>query len=133
LIIILNPARDPVDFDNFDAEVFADYMVYTAEHRTTVIWTSFDGNQSALYHLYRSYRQEYTRTMEIQLRHAMSGMRSRIARCQQERGGRVVSGRDPMPFELYHKLCELVLKKWGCDGNFLYTSMVMTWNLACWR
>jgi hypothetical protein len=31
LIIILNPAHDPVDFDNLNAEVFADYMVYLAE------------------------------------------------------------------------------------------------------
>jgi hypothetical protein len=98
-----------------------------------IIWTSFDGNRSALYHLYHFYRREYLRTMEIQLRHAMSGMRSRIARRQQERGGRVASGRDPMPFELYQKLCELAMKKGGRDGNFLYTYMVMTWNLACWR
>jgi hypothetical protein len=61
-------------------------------------------------------------------------MRSRIARRQQDRGGRVTSGRDPVPFELYQKLCELAIKKGGGrDGNFLYTYMVMTWNLACRR
>jgi hypothetical protein len=59
----------------------------------------------------------------------MSGMRSRIDRRQQERGGRVTSGRDPMYFELYQKLCELAMKRGG--GNFLYTYMVMPWNLAC--
>jgi hypothetical protein len=53
LIIVLNLAHDPVDFDNLNAEVFADYMVYLAERRTTVIRTSFDGKRSALYHLYR--------------------------------------------------------------------------------
>jgi hypothetical protein len=41
LIIVLNPAHDPVDFDNLNEEVFSDYMVYLAERRTTVIWTSF--------------------------------------------------------------------------------------------
>jgi hypothetical protein len=65
LIIILNPAHNPVDFDNLNAEVFADYMVYLAERYTTVIRPSFDGNWSALYHLYRFYRREYSRTMEI--------------------------------------------------------------------
>jgi hypothetical protein len=133
LIIVLNPAHDPVDFDNLNAEVVTDYKVYLAERRTTVIWTSFDGKRSALYHLYSFYRREYSRTMEIQLWHAMSGMRSRIARGQQERGGRVTSGRDPMHFKLYQKLCELAMKKGGRDGNFLYTYMVMTWNLACQR
>jgi hypothetical protein len=63
LIIVLNPAHDPVDFDNLNAEVFADYMVSLAERRTTVIWTSFDGNRSALYHLYHFYLREYSRTM----------------------------------------------------------------------
>jgi hypothetical protein len=101
LIIVLNPAHDPVDFDNLNAKVFADYMVYMVEHRMTVIRTLFGGSRSALYHVYCFYRREYSRTMEIQLWHAMSGMRSRIARCQQERGGRVTSGRYPMPFELY--------------------------------
>jgi hypothetical protein len=81
-IIVLNPAHDPVDFDNLNKEVFADYMVYLSEHCTTVIRTSFDCNQSALYHFYRFNRREYSRTMEIQLRHAMSGMRSWIA-CRQ--------------------------------------------------
>jgi hypothetical protein len=113
LIIVLNPVHDPVDFDNLNAEVFADYMVYLAARRTAVIRTSFDGKRSALYHLYRFHHQEYSRMMEIQLRHAMSGMRSRIARRQQERGGRVTSGRDPMPFELYQKLWELAMKKGG--------------------
>jgi hypothetical protein len=56
LIIILNPAHDHVDFDNLNAELFADYMVYLAERRTTVIHTSFDGKRSALYHLYHFYR-----------------------------------------------------------------------------
>jgi hypothetical protein len=51
----------------------------------------------------------------------MSGMRSRIARRQQEYGGRVTSGRGPMPFGLYQKLCELEIKKGGSDDNFLYT------------
>jgi hypothetical protein len=133
LIIVLNPAHDPVDFDNLNDEVFADYMVYLAERRTTVIWTSFDGKRSALYHLYRLYRREYLRTMEMQLRHTMSGLWSRKACRQQERGGRVTSGRDPMPFEPYQKLCELAMKKGGRDGNFLYTYMVMTWNLVCQR
>jgi hypothetical protein len=55
LIIVLNPAHDPVEFDNLNAEVFADYMVYLSECCTTVIRTSFDGRQSALYHLYRFY------------------------------------------------------------------------------
>jgi hypothetical protein len=110
LIIFLNPAHDPVYFDNLNAEVFADYMVYLAEHRTTVIRTSFDGKRSALYHLYRFYHREYSRAMAIQLWHTMSGMRSRVARRQQERGGRVISGRVPMPFELYQKLCELEIK-----------------------
>jgi hypothetical protein len=113
LIIVLNPAHDPVDCDNLNAEVFSDYIVYLLESRMTVILTSFDGNRSSLYHLYRFYRRKYSRTMEIQLRNAMSGMRSRIARRQQERGGRVTSGRDPMPFELYQKLCELSMKKGG--------------------
>jgi hypothetical protein len=111
LIIVLNPAHEPVDFDNLNAEVFADYMVYLAEHCTTVIRTSFDGKWSALYQLYRFYCREYSRTMEIQLRHAMSGTRLRIARRQQECDGRVTPGRDPMPFELYQKLCELAMKK----------------------
>jgi hypothetical protein len=71
------------------------------------------------------YCQEYLRTMDIQLRHVMYGMRSRIACCQQERGGRVASGRDPMPFELYQRLCGLEMKRWGRDGNFLYKYMVM--------
>jgi hypothetical protein len=71
--------------------------------------------------------------MEIQLRHAMSGTRSRIAHCRQERDGRVTSVRNPMPFKLYKKLCELAMKKGGRNGNFLYTYMVMTWNLACHR
>jgi hypothetical protein len=133
LIIVSNPAHDPVDFDNLNVEVFAEYMVYLAEHRTNVMRTSFDGKRSALYYMYCFYCREYSRTMEIQLRHAMSGMRSRIARHQQERGMRVTSGRDPMPFELYQKLCELAMKKGGRDGNFLYTYMVMTWNLVCWR
>jgi hypothetical protein len=123
LIIVLNPAHDPVDFDNLNAEVLAGYMVYLAERRTTVIQTSFDGKRSALYHLYHFYRQEYSCTMEIQLRHAISGMRSWIARRQQERGGRVASGRDPMPFELYHKLCELAMKK----GGAMVTSYIHTW------
>jgi hypothetical protein len=56
LIIILNPAHDPVDFDNLNVEVFADYIVYLVEHRTTVIHTSFDSKRSALYHLYHSHR-----------------------------------------------------------------------------
>jgi hypothetical protein len=76
LIIVLNPAHDPVDFDNLNAEAFTGYMVYLAEHHVTVIRTSFDGKRSALYHLYHFYGREYSRTMEIQLRHAMSGMRS---------------------------------------------------------
>jgi hypothetical protein len=113
--------------------MFADYMVYLAERHTTVIRTSFDGKRSALYHLYHFYCLEYSCTMEIQLRHAMSGMRSRIAWRQQERDGRVTLGRDPMPFKLYQKLCELEMKKAGRDGNFLYTYMVTTWNLACQR
>jgi hypothetical protein len=83
LSIILNPARDPVDFDNLNAEVFAEYMVYMSERSMTVIRTSFYGKQSALYHLYLFYRREYLRTVEIQLRNAMSGLRSRIARRQQ--------------------------------------------------
>jgi hypothetical protein len=37
LIIDLNSAHNHVDFDNLNAEVFADYMVYLAECRTTVI------------------------------------------------------------------------------------------------
>jgi hypothetical protein len=45
LIIVLNPAHDPVDFDKLNAEVFADCMVYLAERCTTVILTSFDGNR----------------------------------------------------------------------------------------
>jgi hypothetical protein len=53
--------------------------------------------------------------MEIQLRHVMSGMRSRIAWCRQECDGRVTSGRDPIPFELYQKLCELAMKKGGAQ------------------
>jgi hypothetical protein len=121
---VLNPAHDPVDFDNLNAEVFADYMVYLAERRTTVIQTSFDGKRSALYHLYHFYRPEYSRITEIQLRHAMSGMRLRISPRQQERGGRVTSGRDPMPFELYHKLCELAMKK---GGGAMVTSYIHTW------
>jgi hypothetical protein len=113
LIIILNPAYDPVDFGNLNAEVFSDYMVHLEERRTIVIRTSFDCKRSALYHLYCFYCREYSRTMEIQLRHAVSGMRSQIARRQQERGGRVTSGRDPMHFKLYQKLCELAMKKGG--------------------
>jgi hypothetical protein len=91
--------------------------------RTTVIRTSFDGKRSALYHLYYFYRREYSRTMEIQLRHAMSGMRSRIARRQQKRGGRVTSGRPPMPLELYQKLRELEMKR----GGAMVTSYIHTW------
>jgi hypothetical protein len=53
----------------------------------------------------------------------MSGIRSRIARRQQERGGRVTSGRDPKPFELYHKLCELEMKK----GGAMVTCYIHTW------
>jgi hypothetical protein len=51
----------------------------------------------------------------------MSGMRSRIARHQQDRGGRVTTGRDPMTLELYQKLHELALKRDERDGMFLYT------------
>jgi hypothetical protein len=80
-------------------------MMYLSELRTTVIRTSFDGKRSALYHFYFFYRREYSRTMEIQLRHVMSGMRSQIARRQQDHDGRVTSGRDKMPFKLYQKLC----------------------------
>jgi hypothetical protein len=123
LIIFLNPADDPVDFDNLNAEVFADYIAYLAECRTTVIRTSFDGKWSALYHLYRFYHREYSCMMEIQLRHAMSGMLSQIACHQQECGGRVTSCRDPMHFELYQKLCELAMKK----GGAMVTSYIHTW------
>jgi hypothetical protein len=42
----------------------------------------------------------------------------------------VASGRDPMPFGMYQKLCELAMKKGARDGNFLYTYMVMSWNLT---
>jgi hypothetical protein len=45
LVIVLNPARDPMDFDNLNAGVFADYMVYLAERLATVIRTSFDGKR----------------------------------------------------------------------------------------
>jgi hypothetical protein len=65
LFIVLNPVHDPVDFDNLNVEVFAEYMVYLEECCTTVIQTAFDGKRSALYHLYRFYCQKYSRTMEI--------------------------------------------------------------------
>jgi hypothetical protein len=52
LIIVLNIAHDSVNFGNLNTKVFADYIVYMAEHCTTVIRTSFDGNRSALYDLY---------------------------------------------------------------------------------
>jgi hypothetical protein len=57
VIIVSNPDHDPVDFDNLSAEVFADYMVHMTQCRVSVIRTSFDGNRSALYHLYHFYRR----------------------------------------------------------------------------
>jgi hypothetical protein len=133
VIIVSNPDHDPMDFDNLNAEVFADYMVYMVERRTSVIWTSFDGKRSAMYQVYHFYRREYSRMMEIQAWHKMSGIRPQIACHQQEHGGRMTTGRDPMLFELYHKLCELTIQKGGHDCIFLYMYMVMTWDLAYWR
>jgi hypothetical protein len=88
LIIVLNADHDPVDFENLNAEVFADYMVYMVECCTRVIQNSFDGGRSTLYHLYCFYCREYSHTMEIQMRHAIYGKLLWPNCRQQEHSGR---------------------------------------------
>jgi hypothetical protein len=108
LIIILNSAHDPVDFDNLNAEVFADYMMCMAEHRTAVIWTSFDGKQSALNQFYHflslrifTHNRDPTATYDVWDAVTDSSLSTR-AGCE---------------------LCELVLKK----GVTMVTSYIHTW------
>jgi hypothetical protein len=115
------------------AAKFGTNLLFLAQQRKNIQKDSFNGHRSALYHLYHLHGLCYTRQMEAELKAFMSGLKRRVARKHQKTSGRVASGKEPVSFELYEKMCMWALSLGGRSGLFLFCYMVLTWNLACRR
>jgi hypothetical protein len=62
--------------------------------------------------------------MDAELKACMSGLKCRVARKRQKNGGHVTSGKDPVSFELYEKMCLWALSL-GDRSGFSFS---VTWS-----
>jgi len=89
----------------------------------------YDGYRSALAHLYRVSNIVMPNAMAKQLSQFMGGIKRTIAKEKKEMGTKTDEGKEKMSFEVYEKICEVLLKSGTVESIFTHCFLVLEWNL----
>jgi hypothetical protein len=125
----------PIKFDLLTADWVMRWMVDIREKAAAqgihLSFGSYGQNRAALNHLFRSYRHEMSLQLAGELAVHFRGLKRETALSVGQGRGRVQTGKDPMSFTLYKRLCRFYLKSEKREYVFTRTFMVMCWNLMC--
>jgi len=106
----------------------ADFEAFLLEKRKTVGVSSLNGYRSAIKDLYRRNELPLPSVYEKSMSTFFSGLK-RLQASKLQGGAPTVSGKDPLPYSLYHKLCEATLFRQ--DAGFTHFFLTTQWNLMC--
>ena len=92
---------------------------------------SYAIQRAALFHLYPLYGKEQSRSFVTYMKQLMRGFKRRIAKDTQNGTGRIQTGKVPLPFGLYRKICMWMLEEKTLESRFAHAFLTLTWNLCC--
>jgi hypothetical protein len=125
----------PLKFDQLSADWVMRWVINIRQTAFAEgIYLSFGTNRqnrAAIKHLIRSYRQMMPVQMDAELSIYFKGLQRQTAKAIGTGRGRVQTGKDPMSFTLYKRLCKFYFKSEKREHVFARTFMVICWNLMC--
>lgn len=115
-----------IDVNNFTPVFFQKFL---AHYRLKVTTNTLSAYRSAIKHLYRAKKlplpAEYGEDMTV----IFSGLRRVEAEEKQTSYNPSQSGKQPLSFSMYKKICEATMKVF--DGGFSHLYLITQWNLMC--
>ena len=122
----------PIDFQKYTAKEFMMYLLSLETNKKKRLSSaSYAGKRSAFFHLCRSYGHNGNEDFMKQITILFKGLKRRIAKEKQEGEGKIQTGKVAMPFGLYHRLSEYMLKEPGLESIWARAFFLITWNLIC--
>lgn len=131
---ISNPDREkpPIKFGNLTVE----HVVFWCNSNvksdgSKLKFTSHSGFRSALKYIFDEYDAGLRKEFYIELNAIFKGIKRSIAKEQSLNNKKIQIGKDPLSFDLYGFLNEILLKQEGSDFVFAKCFLTMSWNLMC--
>jgi hypothetical protein len=129
-ILSQQPNNPPVHFDQVTAKDFLIWLVSLRKHDGSSLGqASYSSHRSAFFNLYRDYGVTMSKTLETELTNHFRGLKRRVADTIASGNGSCKVGKDPLPFNVYQKLCMKMLLSPTREVIFARTFLIMTWNL----
>lgn len=126
------PNDPPVDFDKITAELIMTYLgSLKRSDGADLAPTTLGNHRAAIFNLFRDYKRRLSPDMERELSTLMKGLKRIIIQRVVQGDGDIKSGKDPLPFRLYHEIALLLMKSGGTEDIFSHTFLLLTWNLMC--
>ena len=91
--------------------------------------SSYGSARSALMHLYRGCGAVMEEAFKTDLANFMRGIKRKVAKQKQDMGTKADEGKSPMSFQVYEKLCELMMESEDDEFIFGHCFLTLEWNL----
>ena len=120
----------PVILSKLTFNVFSHYLTTRKNKKGKYLSKgAYSGIRSALMHMYRMSGEEMNAGFRKDLGQFISGMKRVVTKAKLEEGASLDEGKKPMSFDVYKKMCDLLLRDGGEDAAFAHLFLILEWNL----
>ena len=120
--------RDGSASDNEESEQ-EEETIPESDSPTYLSKSSYGSARSALMHLYRGYGAVMEQSFKTDLANFMRGIKRKVAKQKQDMGTKADEGKKPMSFQVYEKLCQLMMASEDDEYIFGHCFLTLEWNL----
>ena len=106
-------------------------MACQTKNGTRLSKAGYYSKQAGLYHLYWLYGRVQTQEFQEQFKVIFKAFLITVAEEVQNGNGRISTGKVPLSFKLFCKLCIWMFQDNSPSGRFAHLFLVLLWNLAC--
>lgn len=120
----------PIILVKLTFNVFSHYLsVNTKSNKSFKSQSSYGICRSALLHLYRCSGESMDSQFESNLTTFFSGLKRTVAKDRATSGLSLETGKRPMSYDVYKKLCSILFKSEKKNHDFLHLFLTLDWNL----
>jgi hypothetical protein len=120
----------PINVRKITFELFTTYLICCRKKDGSFLSeSSYSGFRSALLDLFTRSNIEIQDEFYSNLKTFHSGLKRKIAENDQKDGRRAQTGKDAMRFDVYLKICELLMADGRPEAAFAHCYLTLSWNL----